>query len=293
MLKFQYRGSSKTVWLIGPMMKIGSAKSSEIVLAEDDIAPLHCHLYVNENKIEIEPVGDNPVYVNEVLVKKKMPLGLKDVVRIGTQEFGIIDPQSKAPIVPAAQAPMSSEATVFRAPVNMGGAGEGSGWMIQALHPNLRNKRYPINGTTSVGRSQECGLHFSFDRLSRKHAEFKVIDGVLVIKDLDSSNGTFVNGEKVKQAKLSAGDTVAFDKLEFTVIAPVSVSNKSAEGTESLHQTVVRSALTPDMIKQASKPVTQQAESSPQAAKSSAASMLMIAAGVIVLLIVGAILFLK
>lgn len=286
MLKFQYRGSTKTVWLIGPVMKIGSAKSNEIVLGEENVAPLHCNLHIAEDRIEVEPVADNPVYINEVLVKRKTLLNLDDVVRIGTQEFSILNPQSKAAIVPAAPAPVSSEATVFRAPVNIDAAGEGSGWMIQALHPNLRNKRYPIDGTMSLGRSQECELHFSFDRLSRKHAEFKVIEGVLIVKDLDSSNGTFVNGEKVRQAKLSAGDTVAFDKLEFTVIAPS--GNAKAEDPDALGHTVVRSALTPEMIRQASKPQAAPA----QPAKSSAASMLMVAAGVIVLLIVAAVLFL-
>ena len=291
MLKFQYRGSNKTVWLIGPVMKIGSAKSNEIVLAEEGIAPLHCHLHVNENRIEVEPLGDNPVYINEVLVKKKTLLGMEDVVRIGTQEFAILNPQSKAAIVPAAApAPVSSEATVFRAPVNLDAIGEGSGWMLQALHPNLKNKRYPIDGTKSLGRSQECELHFSFDRLSRKHAELKVIDGILVVKDLDSSNGTFVNGEKVKQAKLSAGDTVAFDKLEFTVIAPSS-AGKSAEGAEGLNQTMVRAALTPDMLK-AAKPQSLP-EQKAVGKETPVASMLMIAAGVVILLIVAAVLFLK
>jgi pSer/pThr/pTyr-binding forkhead associated (FHA) protein len=292
MLKFKYSGSTKSVWLIGPLMKVGSAKSNDIVLSEDVIAPLHCYLHVNQNKIEIEPVEGNEVYINEVLVKAKTVLKLTDITRIGTQEFSIIDPQSKAAIIPAPtqSAPVSSEATVFRAPPTVAAVSQASGWMLQGLHKNLLNKRYPIDGTMSLGRSQDCELHFSYDRLSRKHAELKVIDNVLIVRDLDSSNGTYHNGEKIKQAKLRGGDTIAFDKLEFTVIAPSSSTGEGV-GADSFNQTVVRSALTPEMMKQASvKPSSSKTEASK---KSSATNALMIAVGVLIILVVAAVIFLK
>jgi pSer/pThr/pTyr-binding forkhead associated (FHA) protein len=297
MLKFQYVGSTKSVWLIGPVMKVGSSKSNELILTEEGIEPLHCYIHINQNLIEIEPIGTNEVYINEVLLKKKTALKVGDVTRIGTQEFTVSDPQSKvAPPIPVQQ-PVSSEATVFRVPVSVSGAvgTEASGWMLQGLHKSLRNKRYPIDGTMYLGRSQECELHFSYERLSRKHAEFKVMDNVLIVKDLDSSNGSFVNGEKIKQAKLRGGDTIAFDKLEFTVIAPVGAGGE-AMSAGSLNQTVVRSALTPEMLKQANKPGSADKSSEDIPAsnpkKSSSANVIMIAAGVVIVLAVCAVLFL-
>lgn len=138
MLKFKYAGSTKSVWLIGPLMKVGSAKSNDIVLLEEGIASLHCYLHINQNKIEIEPVEGNEVYVNEVLITARLTLKSADITRIGTQEFSIIDPQSKAAIVPtpaAHSAPISSEATVFRAPpsVAAGPTSKASGWMLQGF----------------------------------------------------------------------------------------------------------------------------------------------------------------
>ncbi len=297
MLKFQYVGSTKSVWLIGPVMKVGSSKSNELILTEEGIEPLHCYIHINQNLIEIEPIGNNEVYINELLLKKKTALKVGDITRIGSQEFSVSDPQSKvAPPIPVQQ-PVSSEATVFRVPVSVVGpaASEASGWMLQGLHKSLRNKRYPIDGTMYLGRSQECELHFSYERLSRKHVEFKVMDNVLIVKDLDSSNGTFVNGEKIKQAKLRGGDTIAFDKLEFTVIAPTG-STGEAMGAGSLNQTVVRSALTPEMLKQSNKPDSSNSSTAPSAPvqkKSSPASLIMIVVGVVTLLVVGYIILLS
>jgi len=248
MLKFQYNGLKKSVWLIGPLMKVGASKSNEIILEGEGVAPLHCYIYINNDNVEIEPVDNNIVYINELVINKKTLLKKSDITRIAHQEFLIVDPQNKVQILPTKKEVVSDEATVFR-PSATTGIPAASGWLLQGLHPSLRNKRYPVDGTASLGRSPECELHFSFERLSRKHAEFTLIDGVLMVKDLDSSNGTFHNGERVKQATLRAGDTIAFDKLEFTVIAPGGVSQVKSMKADPMSQTIVGSVKQSDPIK--------------------------------------------
>lgn len=288
MLKFQYNGLKKSVWLIGPKMTLGTAKSNEIVLEGEGVATSHCYFYINNDVIEVEPIDNNPVYINEMLIKKRTVLKPQDITRVATQEFSIINPQSKAAILPTAPEPMSSESTVFRAIPSV--VADASGWILQALHPNYRNKRYPIDGTMTLGRSPECELHFSFERLSRKHAELKLINGVLTVKDLDSSNGTFHNGEKITQAALKAGDTVAFDKLEFTVVAPTAVVPAGHE-PDAMNQTVVRSAVTPDMMKQAkakrdTAAPQPQASAAPSPSEKSNSNVILIAATVVVVVVI-------
>jgi len=63
-------------------------------------------------------------------------------------------------------------------------------------------------GTTLIGRSQECDLVINDNRISRKHLKFKLKEGKAVIEDLDSTNGTFVNGEKTKHRELKMNDKV-------------------------------------------------------------------------------------
>jgi pSer/pThr/pTyr-binding forkhead associated (FHA) protein len=59
-----------------------------------------------------------------------------------------------------------------------------------------------------IGRSSDLDMVLVEDMVSRKHAKIVPNDGELVIEDLDSTNGTFVNGEKIRRARLKEGDRI-------------------------------------------------------------------------------------
>lgn len=59
-----------------------------------------------------------------------------------------------------------------------------------------------------VGRSSDLDMVLVEDMVSRKHAKITVAGGKVIIEDLGSTNGTFVNGEKIKQARLKEGDRI-------------------------------------------------------------------------------------
>ncbi len=59
-----------------------------------------------------------------------------------------------------------------------------------------------------VGRESDLDLVLAEDMVSRKHARIAVKDGEILLTDLGSTNGTFVNGQKVKRAKIAEGDRV-------------------------------------------------------------------------------------
>ena len=68
-------------------------------------------------------------------------------------------------------------------------------------------------GTMIVGRDPECEISHKDPRLSRRHAEFMVGDGGVVVRDLDSRNGIRVNGAPAKEAVLQPGDVVQIAQL--------------------------------------------------------------------------------
>src|SRR5713226_4518493 len=59
-----------------------------------------------------------------------------------------------------------------------------------------------------IGRSGELDMVLVEDMVSRKHAKINTNAGKITIEDLGSTNGTFVNGEKVKHARLKEGDRI-------------------------------------------------------------------------------------
>lgn len=87
-----------------------------------------------------------------------------------------------------------------------------------------------------VGRESDCELRIPLPSVSRQHCEFVVEDGKVTVRDLGSSNGTYVNKERVEEAELSAGDLVAIGPAVFALIIegePSDLDNKEvyARGT--------------------------------------------------------------
>jgi class 3 adenylate cyclase len=74
--------------------------------------------------------------------------------------------------------------------------------------------------TWTVGRAAVCDLPLDEATVSRRHAELALVEGVdsqLRVRDLGSTNGTFLNGRKISEALAAAGDRVAFGSAEFAV----------------------------------------------------------------------------
>ncbi len=81
-----------------------------------------------------------------------------------------------------------------------------------------------------IGRSSELDMVLVEEMVSRKHARIALADGAISIEDLGSTNGTFVNGEKVQQGTLREGDRV----LIGTNILKVVAAHQDAEARANL-----------------------------------------------------------
>ena len=64
--------------------------------------------------------------------------------------------------------------------------------------------------TTVVGRDPGCDLHLVSTEVSRRHCVLEVTDRGLLVKDLDSKNGTSVNGIAMKEGYVQEGDKLSF-----------------------------------------------------------------------------------
>ena len=71
-------------------------------------------------------------------------------------------------------------------------------------------------GSNSIGRSEDNDIHIPHPSVSSQHARISLQDGTWKVTNLLSSNGTFVNGERVTRRDLNDGDELRFGDSRFT-----------------------------------------------------------------------------
>jgi len=77
----------------------------------------------------------------------------------------------------------------------------------------------PDDGEIVIGRSSELDMVLVEDMVSRRHAKISVETGDIFLEDLGSTNGSFVNGEKVTRTKLAEGDRILIGTSIIKVVA--------------------------------------------------------------------------
>jgi EAL domain-containing protein (putative c-di-GMP-specific phosphodiesterase class I) len=117
-------------------------------------------------------------------------------------------------------------------------------WCLESLVDGGKSlQRVPIvNDPFRIGRLVGLDLTIPFQSVSKRHAEIYCEGEELMLRDLDSTNGTFVNRKRVKAAPLHEGDIVHFAEFEFRV------ARQSGESRVSDDTTVDRGTLALDRL---------------------------------------------
>jgi pSer/pThr/pTyr-binding forkhead associated (FHA) protein len=90
-------------------------------------------------------------------------------------------------------------------------------WRIQATDPELVFRLLPRSMKT-MGRAARADFVVDVALVSRLHCRLSLDNSNrLNVEDLGSTNGTWVNGRKIKRAPLRAGDKLKIGRVEFTV----------------------------------------------------------------------------
>lgn len=95
-------------------------------------------------------------------------------------------------------------------------------WSLQVKNGRMGGQRFAIlpEGKTLIGRGKECEIVIPDPHLSKKHAEIRIENGAPVIRDLNSSVGTYVNDALVLESALQSGDKLRLDIFTLVVLAP-------------------------------------------------------------------------
>jgi predicted component of type VI protein secretion system len=68
-----------------------------------------------------------------------------------------------------------------------------------------------------VGRREACDIVLRYPNVSSQHCKMSVEDGYWYVEDLNSSNGTKVNGNRITRKRLDPGDAVTFAKQKYQI----------------------------------------------------------------------------
>ena len=86
------------------------------------------------------------------------------------------------------------------------------------LKKNGSHKIFSLpRSVTVIGRRHSCDLCIPLNSVSRKHCQLNREGEVLKIRDLESTNGTYLNGERINEAVVKAGDSIKIGPLTFVV----------------------------------------------------------------------------
>ncbi len=70
----------------------------------------------------------------------------------------------------------------------------------------------------TIGREVRSDILINEESVSKKHAQIMALPGGFMLKDLDSSNGTFINNQRIHEAYLGDGDMVTFGEAKYSFV---------------------------------------------------------------------------
>ncbi len=208
MLKLQYRGQpDRYAKLVPPTVTIGRDPKNQLVVDDPTVSDFHAEISLKDQQIFVmDLLSSSGTFVNDKLIKGPQRLQAWDVIRVGTVDLEINDPNQHRP-------------------------GE---WALLADSELLGGQQFVLLPKTTVGRERGCDFEINSQHLSRRHAEIHIEDERLRIVDLESRNGTFINGERITEAYARPGDEIRFDQQKFIIAGPVTQEpEKSATEDEN------------------------------------------------------------
>jgi pSer/pThr/pTyr-binding forkhead associated (FHA) protein len=109
-----------------------------------------------------------------------------------------------------------------------------SGFILRSASVPATSGITLAEGTILVGRDPSCSIVLTDSSVSRRHAEFSIKGVLLTVRDLNSRNGTFVDGERIQAAQVLAGQQIQLGCVQFRVSLVGLNGGTSGAETESV-----------------------------------------------------------
>jgi pSer/pThr/pTyr-binding forkhead associated (FHA) protein len=218
-MKLVFPGGEHPQVLLGPgVNRVGSDPQANIVLDRPGVQPRHCELHVTPGGVMLQVPAGAAVSVNGRRVDGLIALRPGDSVELEGVQARLASMDATAPLrhqaSAAAPVPANDDpgATAVHPVVPR--------YVLRGIAERAFGRTYPLVGPTVLGRAPECGLRLDTPGLSRQHARLLPQEDGVMVEDLGSTNGSFINGRRVQRGLARPGDELAFDRVRFQLLAP-------------------------------------------------------------------------
>jgi len=193
---------------------VGSGADCAMRLEFAGIAEHHCELITQDGQTLVVPLTDAAATVlNGKQVAGEAPVKPGDLLLFGKIGCRVVAGERGRALPPVRAGADDMGSTRVRMAIPK--------YVLRGVSGPTFGKVYALVGTLGVGRSSDNDICIPIDEISRQHARLQSAASGVVVEDLGSANGTFVNDKRVHTlTQLRAGDEVRFDTIRFLLMSP-------------------------------------------------------------------------
>ncbi|MBK8010599.1 MAG: FHA domain-containing protein [Deltaproteobacteria bacterium] len=193
---------------------LGRDESADIRVDEKKVSRRHANFRVIDDELWVEDLGSsNGIRLNGRKIDRRARFSGSDQIRVGGY---VITPKDAAPATGSAARELSDD------------LGDSKHSRDAAEQPRLLGLDDPVRGMTFalrsgeniLGRLEECDIPILDGSISRQHARLVCGPAGVSVTDLSSSNGTFLNDQRIEVAELAEEDLLRFGNINFRVRFP-------------------------------------------------------------------------
>lgn len=219
-MKLVFPGGEHPQVLLGHgVNRVGSDPDANIVLDRPGVMPQHCQLHVTAHGVMLDVPRGTTVCVNDRQVDGLISLRAGDTIAFDNVRALLASMEGVTVVgqvmdLPSAALPSANDdpgVTAVRAVLPK--------YVLRGIAGSVSGRNFSLHGVATVGRAADCALRLDEPGMSRVHARLLPTDDGVQIEDLGSTNGSFVNDQRVLRALAKAGDEIGFDSLRFRLMA--------------------------------------------------------------------------
>ena len=174
----------------GDSLTVGRHLNNDVIVAGEDVLDYHLRIEATPHGPRVHPLGEGTLTVNDQLYGEPRGLIPGDRLTVGQTDMTLVVRRLDPPAVDE--------------------------WW---LHGTYGREPLQLDRPMTIGRGDDCDVLLMDDHISREHARLSQAADVMWLEDLDSANGTFVNGERVAGGcRLFHGDFIKLDVVEFQLV---------------------------------------------------------------------------